>query len=206
MHQIRIFEKLITIITTQIYIFMKKISLFLSALLISAISMAATVTVTFDANVDHGTATTEAGVYQIYKDGITLDVSQGRLGTAEGGHYRIYKDYTMTISSAVGNITNVEFTCTANNTTKYGPGCFAADCGEYTYQDKIGTWVGNAEQIVFTASTAQVRVSKVVITYEASSSSVEDVVVNEPATKFIENGQLVIIKDGIRYNAQGQVL
>ena len=185
---------------------MKKLSLFLSALLISAISMATTVTVTFDANVDHGTATTEAGVYQIYKDGITLDVSKGRLATEEGGHYRIYKDYAMTISSTVGNITNIEFTCTANNTTKYGPGCFAVDCGEYTYQDKIGTWVGNAEQIVFTASTAQVRATKVVITYEANSSGVEDVVVNKQATKFFENGQLVIMKDGIRYNAQGQAL
>ena len=40
MHQIRIFEKLITIITTQIYIFMKKISLFLSALLISLMGFA----------------------------------------------------------------------------------------------------------------------------------------------------------------------
>lgn len=182
---------------------MKKISLFLSALLISAISMAATVTVTFDANVDHGTATTDAGVYQISKDGITLDVSQGRLATTEGGHYRIYKDYAMTISSTVGNITKVEFTCTANNTTKYGPGCFAADCGEYTYQDKVGTWVGDAAQIVFTASTAQVRATKVVVTYEASPSALDNIQAEKKSVKIFENGQLVIIKDGIRYNAQG---
>ena len=37
-------------------------------------------------------------------------------------------------------------------------------------------------------------------------SGVEDVVVNKQATKFFENGQLVIMKDGIRYNAQGQAL
>ena len=37
-------------------------------------------------------------------------------------------------------------------------------------------------------------------------SGVEDIVVEKQATKFFENGQLVIMKDGIRYNAQGQVL
>jgi hypothetical protein len=35
---------------------------------------------------------------------------------------------------------------------------------------------------------------------------VDNVVINKQATKFFENGQLVIMKDGIRYNAQGQVL
>ena len=34
-------------------------------------------------------------------------------------------------------------------------------------------------------------------------SGVEDIVVEKQSTKFFENGQLVIIKDGIRYNAQG---
>lgn len=37
-------------------------------------------------------------------------------------------------------------------------------------------------------------------------SGVEDIVIEKQATKFFENGQLVIMKDGIRYNAQGQVL
>jgi hypothetical protein len=39
---------------------------------------------------------------------------------------------------------------------------------------------------------------------EPGTSSVDNVVVNEQATKFIENGQLVIMKDGIRYNVLGQ--
>ena len=41
---------------------------------------------------------------------------------------------------------------------------------------------------------------------EPGTSAVDNVVINKQATKFFENGQLVIMKDGIRYNAQGQVL
>lgn len=188
---------------------MKKISLFLSALFISAISMAAVVT--FDADADKGNAGTDhnnATAYQITKDGITLDVTQGIIGTFDGeNHYRIYKNQTLTITSTVGNITKVEFTCTAKDDAKYGPGGFTVDCGSYTYSGSIGTWSGSTEKIVFTPSKNQVRASQIVITYEEpGTSSVDNVVINKQATKFFENGQLVIMKDGIRYNAQGQVL
>ena len=36
-------------------------------------------------------------------------------------------------------------------------------------------------------------------------SGVEDVMSNAPAVKFIENGQIYIIRNGVRYNLQGQV-
>ena len=39
---------------------------------------------------------------------------------------------------------------------------------------------------------------------EPGTSSVDNVVTNKQAAKFIENGQLVIVKDGIRYNVLGQ--
>ena len=39
----------------------------------------------------------------------------------------------------------------------------------------------------------------------AGSTAVDNVIVNQQTTKFIENGQLVIVKDGVRYNAIGQV-
>ncbi len=39
----------------------------------------------------------------------------------------------------------------------------------------------------------------------AGSTAVDNVTVNQQATKFIENGQLVIVKDGVRYNVIGQV-
>jgi hypothetical protein len=41
---------------------------------------------------------------------------------------------------------------------------------------------------------------------EPGTSAVDNVVLNEQTTKFIENGQLVIMKNGIRYNALGQAL
>ena len=155
---------------------MKKISLFLSALLFSAISMATTVTVTFDAASDKGNAGTDsnnAAAYQISKDGITLDVTQGIIGTNNDvTHYRIYKSQTLTISCTAGSMTKVEFTCMANDDTKYGPGGFTANSGSYTYSGKVGTWTGEASTIVFAASTNQVRASKIVITYETSGEEV----------------------------------
>ena len=40
----------------------------------------------------------------------------------------------------------------------------------------------------------------------AGNTAVDNVTVDQQATKFIENGQLVILKDGVRYNALGQVI
>lgn len=101
------------------------------------------------------------------KDGITLTLEEGTsasgLGKLATAEYRLYKGNILTVSSTIGNITNIEFTCTANNTSKYGPGCFAAQNG-YTFKDKVGTWVGNATSVVFTAETAQVRAKTIKVT------------------------------------------
>lgn len=40
----------------------------------------------------------------------------------------------------------------------------------------------------------------------AVNTAVDNVTVDQQATKFIQNGQLVILKDGVRYNALGQVI
>lgn len=40
---------------------------------------------------------------------------------------------------------------------------------------------------------------------EALSTAVDNITIDQNAVKFIENGQLVIVKDGVRYNAIGQV-
>ena len=39
----------------------------------------------------------------------------------------------------------------------------------------------------------------------AGNTAVDNVTVNQQTTKFIENGQLIIVKNGVRYNALGQV-
>ena len=110
-------------------------------------------TVTFDAAVDQS-GNTSASEQSITKEGITIHITNGILGTTDG-QYRCYKSQTMTISSTVGNITEVQFTCTASGQEKYGPGCFSmtnTQPGEYTWEGNIGTWTGEATQFSLVAS------------------------------------------------------
>ena len=123
--------------------------------------------VVFDADVDKGNAGTDsnnATSYTIPKDGVTITVSSGILGTYNNeNHYRIYKNQTLTVTSTVGNVKKVSFTCTANDDAKYGPGCFTWSTGNYTYSGPTGTWTGDAAEVVFTASSNQVRASQIVV-------------------------------------------
>ena len=133
----------------------------------------ASVAVTFNASTDTSGNTT-AGAQTVVKDGITLSVTEGILGTTDG-QYRIYKTQTLTVSSTVGKITKIVFTCTAEGTAKYGPGCFAELEG-YSYEGSVGTWAGESESIVFTASSNQVRATSIVVTVaeETPVDPVED--------------------------------
>ena len=152
---------------------MKKFTLLFSAMLFSLMSFATVIT--FDADVDKGNAGTDsnnAAAYTITKDGVTVTVSSGILGTYNNEmHYRIYKNQTLTVTSTVGNVTSVEFTCTANDDAKYGPGCFTWSTGNYTYSGAKGTWSGSASEIVFTASSNQVRATQVVVTVSGGSEN-----------------------------------
>ena len=163
--------------------------------------------VTFDADVDQGNAGTDsnnAAAYTITKSGVTMEVSSGILGTYNNEmHYRVYKNQTLTLTSTVGKIVKVEFTCTANDAEKYGPGCFTVDGGDYTYAGPVGTWTGSASEITFTASTNQVRATQVVVTLASTGTGVEDVVTVEVPVKVIENGQLMIIRGENVYNVLG---
>ena len=123
-------------------------------------TMFAQTTVTFDAKNDKSESAEVGDNVSISKNGVTITVSQGILGN--GKEYRCYKGQTMTIESASGEITNVKLTATASGTAKYGPGNFTAtNGGEYTFEDKTGTWTGNASSVVLTASEAQVRMTSI---------------------------------------------
>lgn len=111
----------------------------------------------------------------VTKDGITLSIDKGTSTSGAGNLYngqqfRIYKGNILTVSSTVGNITQIVFTCTANGTTKQGPGCFAAQDG-YSYEGKIGTWVGNAAAVNFTAESNQVRATTIEVTVSGEAGS-----------------------------------
>ena len=163
-------------------------------------------TVTFDADVDQGDASLDSNnqtPYSITKDGVTMSVSKGIIGVYNGEHhYRIYKSESLTITSTVGDIVSIEFTCTANDDAKYGPGCFTVDNGSYTYSGAVGTWTGSASEVVFAATTNQVRASEIVVTV-ASSTAVDNVLAGEAPVKVVTNGQIYIIRGENTYNVLG---
>ena len=55
-------------------------------------------------------------------------------------------------------------------------------------------------------STPEVNAGGSVKLITAGDTAVDNLTVDQPACKFIENGQLIIIKNGVQYNAQGQVI
>lgn len=124
--------------------------------------------IVFDGDTDKGNATETQAPYTITKDGVTLAVSQGRLGTYNNEtHYRIYKNQTLTVTSTAGNIKEIIFICTANGTAQYGPGCFTASAGVYEPgTNAVGTWTGSASEVVFTATTDQVRATQIAVVVE----------------------------------------
>ena len=164
-------------------------------------------TITFDPDVDMGDATTDytqAAAFKVSKNGVALAVTKGCIGTYNNeSHYRIYKNETLTITSTVGNIVSVEFTCTANDDAKYGPGCFTVADGSYSYSGAVGTWTGSANEVVFTASLNQVRASQIVVTLATETTGVEDVTTVEIPVKVMQNGQLMIISGENVYNILG---
>lgn len=137
---------------------MKKIFSLFAAVLFAGSMIAAEVIIT----PSDFTAATESD-YSTTKSGVTVAVTAS---TVNADQMRIFKGKTITIS-AESNITKIVFTCTANGTAKYGPGCFAAQAG-YTYEEsgKTGTWEGSAKSVSFTAESNQVRATQIVVTLE----------------------------------------
>ena len=171
---------------------MKKLSLFLYAMLISIMSYAGIVT--FDVAVDKTEIATAAEL-TLTKDGVSLHVSQGILGN--GTNYRVYKNQWIDVSCEYGNITSVEFTCTKEGTAQYGPGCFEyrGSAGTYTYDGFIGTWTGNEEKVTLYATLNQVRATKIVVTYESSDANFVSQPMITGDLNFADTANVVITAD-----------
>ncbi|MCR5535151.1 MAG: chitobiase/beta-hexosaminidase C-terminal domain-containing protein [Bacteroidaceae bacterium] len=114
-----------------------------------------------------GTAV-ESANYTITKSPISVDVTASTL-TAD--HIRVFKGQTITISSATDPITKIAFTCTANGTNKYGPGCLSGD-GYTASSGATGVWEGSSNSVSLQASTNQCRISMIVVTYGSSGGDV----------------------------------
>lgn len=139
---------------------MKKFYSLLIALL-ALVGVAQAQTVVFDATKDvYGTDPKKTGAMEISKDGVTIAITGGTL--ANGTDYRFYKNQTLTVSCE-SEIAEIVFTCTANGTAKYGPGCFEAQEG-YSYEGKVGTWTGSSTSVSFKAATDQVRATQIEVT------------------------------------------
>ena len=105
------------------------------------------------------------------KDGAIDDVISYTNSTEYSGsvtELRVYKGKTLTVTAADGHVMkSIKMTCTADGTTKYGPGCWGAGAPEgYTFEGKVGTWTGSASSVAFTATDNQVRIIELVVIYE----------------------------------------
>ena len=162
---------------------MKKLSFFLMAMLFSVMSFAQVVTFS-PAN----ETAVESKEFTLTSGDVTLVCSSG---TITADQFRFFKSQTVTISSTGGKIVSIEFTCTASGTSKYGPGCFTANSGDYTSSGKVGTWIGEANEVKFTASTNQVRATQVVVTLLAAGGVPQPSI--QGATDFIESAEVSIV-------------
>ena len=136
-----------------------KTFLLLFALVVGGGSSAWADTVTF-------TPGTDTGATSVTKGDVTATMSTMN----NSSYYQIYANQSGTFSCSTGKITKIEFICTANGTSKYGPGNVSANVGTYTYSGNKGTWTGEAESITL-SSTAQVRMNTLTITYTVSSAA-----------------------------------
>ena len=114
-------------------------------------------TATFDATIDLAATGNTAEAWSITKDGLTISADGGIGGN--GSEYRIYKNNTFTVSSTIGKIKKIEFT----DESSYRVSNFSGLDG---WDAASKTWTGNANEVTFTASGGQVRLTLVNITYE----------------------------------------
>ncbi len=118
--------------------------------------------VTFIAGTDVGTTTGNSSPDQVTKNGVTISATDAAFATAE---YRFYKNSETTISTEQGVITQIAFIATSN----YPASGFAAQDG-WTTEGNNGTWTGSAQSVSFTASGAQVRATKIIVTVDLNAA------------------------------------
>ena len=142
--------------------------------------------------------------FEIEKEGVTIACTSGSI-TAD--QFRFFKSQDVTISTTAGVITKIEFTCTANDDAKYGPGSFGAVDG-YSYSGKVGTWTGEATSVSFNTTLNQVRATQVVVSIKSNTTTgMEDVdCATGVVSKVLKDGQVLIMRDGKVWNVLGMEL
>lgn len=108
-----------------------------------------------------------AGAVNQEVKGIKFEISNGIVNVA---NIRVYQGQTLKLTSNIGLMTKVVFTCTASGDAKYGPGCFTGT--NYTAgEEETGTWelAAGASSLTLTASKKQVRITQMEISYIPSA-------------------------------------
>lgn len=150
---------------------MKKFTLFLSALLISAMSFAADITIT--------------SAETVTQDGVTIVFDKASGSNAPAWYaagLRLYAKNTVTISAET-EITNITF-----NWEKQGSKQFAgltANVGTYTHPESAGeaVWTGSAKEVVFTVGDkGQLQLNTLSVTVGAGQDDGNDPEPEEPET------------------------
>lgn len=147
-------------------------------------------------------------------DGITVTFAKSSSSTNKAQYYdsgaavRLYAGGSITLNSTA---TITSFTLTFGESD--GSNVFTADCGTW----ESPTWTGEAKTIVLTegGTKGNRRIAGISVDYKQTAwedyattcddtpSAIESAAAETPAVKTIENGQLVIIRDGVKYNAMG---
>lgn len=108
-----------------------------------------------------------AGAVNQEVKGIKFEISNGIVNVA---NIRVYQGQTLKLTSNIGLMTKVVFTCTASGDAKYGPGCFTGT--NYTAgEEQTGTWelAAGASSLTLTAFKKQVRITQMEISYIPSA-------------------------------------
>ena len=142
----------------------------MTLLLLCGVSSAWASTVEFSDGAGWRNSDQAAKSYTDATSTVTIATSNGVFNT----QYRAYKNSTFCVSIAKGNITKIEMTCTKSGTAEYGPGNFTltSEGGTYSYDGNLGTWEGSSQSVVLTASGAQVRMTKIVVTYSVAEGEI----------------------------------
>lgn len=147
-------------------------------------------------------------------DGITVTFAKSSSSSSKAQYFdngkaiRLYGGGSITVNS-IATITS--FTLTFGESD--GSNAFTADCGTW----ESPTWTGEAKTIVLSESgtSGNRRIAGISVDYKQTAwedyattcddtpSAISSAVVETPAIKTIENGQLVILRDGVKYNAMG---
>ena len=106
-----------------------------------------------------GGITTTAGAQTFEVDGLRITVTNGVLNSGNSD-FRVYKDATITFSAS--KVKSIAMTGTSSNKISN----FGTNSG-IVYDGNNGTWTasGDVASIAFTASVAQVRMTRIVVTY-----------------------------------------